>query len=132
MVTSTEVGKKVVLKILRDGKEEELTVKIGKHPEKFEELEEERGEASFRGMEVEDITPFYQRRYRIRENEGVVIVYIEEDSPAEKAGLEVGDVILKIEGKRIRNKEDFISVTSKIKGSCLIKTNRGYFVVKEE
>jgi len=132
MVSSTDVGKKVVLKILRNGKEEKLTVKIGKRPEKFEELEKERGDVVFRGMEVEDITSFYQRRYRIREKEGVVIVYIEEDSPAEKAGLEVGDVILKIEGKRIRNKEDFISVTSKIKGSCLIKINRGYFVVKEE
>jgi serine protease Do len=132
MVTSTEVGRKVVMRILRDGKEKEIVVKVGKRPEDIERLEEEREGTSFRGMEVEDITSFYQRRFHIREKEGVVIINIEDDSPAEKAGLMVGDVILKIEGKRIKNKEDFIAVVSKIKGNCLIKTNRGYFVVKEE
>jgi S1-C subfamily serine protease len=61
----------------------------------------------------------------------VVITYIEEGSPAEKAGLMVGDVITKIESTIISSKEDFIEVTSKIKGSCLVKTGRGYFVLKE-
>lgn len=129
MVTSTEVNEKITLKIVRDGKERKVGVIIGKRPEEFGEIEMA-GETTFRGMEVEDLTSLYKRRFGIRGNQGVVITYIEDNSPADKAGLRVGDVILKIEGHRIKDKETFIKVTSKIKGNCLIKTNRGYFVLK--
>ncbi|RKY33786.1 MAG: peptidase [Candidatus Omnitrophota bacterium] len=133
MVTSTQVGEKIPVVILRSGKEITLTVKVGKRPEDIQELEESAEEGYvFRGMKVEDITPYLQRRFRIKEKEGVVIVDIKEDSPAEKSGLERGDVILNIEGNRIKDKEDFRRVVAKIKGKCLIKTNRGYFVLKED
>jgi len=44
----------------------------------------------------------------------------------------VGDIITKVENKKIKDKKDFVSLTSKIKGDCLLKTNRGYFVLKEK
>jgi serine protease Do len=132
MVSSTEVGRSVPMRVLRNGEENIVYVNIGKRPEDIEKLEVAEKGTSFRGMEVEDITDSYRRRYRIEEKEGVVITDIEDGSPSDEAGLMVGDVIIKIEGKKIKDKEDFISVTSKIKGSCLIKTNRGYFVLKSE
>ena len=60
------------------------------------------------------------------------IIDIEDGSSADRSGLRVGDVIFKIEKKKIRNKADFKSVTSKIKGNCLLKTNRGFFVIKSK
>ena len=43
-------------------------------------------------MGVEDLTFYFKRRFRIHENEGVVIVNIDEGSPADKSGLQVGDL----------------------------------------
>jgi serine protease Do len=131
IVTSTQVGERISVTILRSGKEMNLRVTVGRRPEDIEEETEETG-YTFRGMTVEDITSYTQRRYRIREKSGVVIVDIEENSAADRSGLEIGDVILNIEGRKIRDKEDFKKVTSGIKGKCLVKTNRGYFVLKEE
>ena len=65
------------------------------------------------------------------QQQGIVITNIEGNSPADKAGLRVGDVITKVENKIIKNKKHFIAIVSKKKGSCLLKTSRGYFVVKE-
>jgi len=132
-VTATTPGEIITLTILRSGRKKEIRVKVGKRPEDIEKLAyygEEEG-YEFRGMKVEDITPSLKRKYRIKENEGVVVVDIEPDSSAERSGIEIGDVILKIEGERIRDKEDFKRITSRVKGNCLVKTNRGYFVLKE-
>ena len=131
-VTGTTPGQIITLTILRSGRKKEIRVKVGKRPEDIEKLAyyEEEG-YEFRGLRVEDITPYLKRKYRIKENEGVVVVDIEPDSPAEKSGIEIGDVILRIEGERVRDKEDFKRLTSQIKGDCLVKTDRGYFVLKE-
>ncbi len=133
MVSASSVGKRIPLGILRNGKKIKVLVKIGKMPkegEEIEEVEDASDKVSFRGMTVDDITPFYQRRFRIKTDQGTVITDIEDDSAADKAGLEVGDVVLKVENKKIDSKEKFKTVTSKIKGNCLIKTNRGYSVLK--
>jgi len=135
MVSVSDVGKRIPFEILRGGKEMSIKVKIGKMPkegEEMEELNEDIDKVSFRGLTIEDITPFYKRRFRIKVDEGVVITDIEEDSAADKSELRVGDVISKIEKKKVRSKEDFKAITSEIKGSCLIKTNRGYAVLKEK
>ncbi|MBU2251696.1 MAG: Do family serine endopeptidase, partial [Candidatus Omnitrophica bacterium] len=121
MVSSAEVGKQVPLKILRSGKRISTTVKIGTMPKDTEPLEvfESSNGVSFRGMSVENIDTSLKNRFRISGNEGVVVVAIEDNSPAEESGLAVGDVVSKIENKKINNKQDFQSVVAQIKGSCL-------------
>jgi S1-C subfamily serine protease len=53
-----------------------------------------------------DITPTIASYYRLAADEGALIVKINEASPADKAGLEPGDIILEIEGKHINGMED--------------------------
>ena len=144
MVTASRVGERVPLEIIRAGKKIKILGKIGKMPkegEKLEELEESgelkesEGEVkkiSFRGLVVDDLTPSCKRQFEIRADKGVVITDIEEASAAKKSKLEVGDVISKIENKKVSSKEDFGAIVSKVKGSCLVKTDRGYFVLKEK
>ncbi|MFH1768253.1 MAG: Do family serine endopeptidase [Candidatus Omnitrophota bacterium] len=131
LVNSAEVGIKVPLEVLRGGKDVMLNIKIGAKPEEIEKIETVEV-TSFRGLEVEDLTPYLKQRFRIREEEGVVIVNIKENSPAEQSGLNVGDFIIRIGDKRIRDKKDFEKAVLGVKEKCLIKTNRGYFVLKEE
>jgi serine protease Do len=133
MVAETEVGQKADLLILRNGKEKNINVKIGKKPKSFDGTEEStlQGQASFRGMSVEDITPYLRQQLGLKQQEGVVIVGIEDDSSAQDSGLQQGDVIEEIENKEVKNIKDFKDVTAAVKGSCLIKTSRGYIVLKK-
>ena len=131
LVNRSEVGKVVTATILRGTKEINLKIKIGARPEEIEKIKTVEV-TTFRGMEVDDITPYLKERFRIREKEGVVIVSISDNSPAGKSGLNIGDVIIKIGDKIVRSKKDFQKAILSIKGNCLIKTNRGYFVLKEE
>ncbi|MEI8348783.1 MAG: Do family serine endopeptidase [Candidatus Omnitrophota bacterium] len=135
LVASSEIETEVPILILRDAKELALRVKVGKSPKELERLEEEpiqQERITVRGLEVQDITLALQQRFRIKEKEGVVVTFIQDDSPADKSGLTVGDVIFEVSRKLVRNKEDFSAVTSKLKGSWLLKTSRGFFVVKEK
>lgn len=134
MVSFSEIDKLVPVKVIREGNEKVINVKIVSRPSEAEELsseEIEKSQTNFRGMVVDDLTSANKRRFGIREDEGVVIVYIEDASPADKSGLMVGDVIVKIENRKIKDKEEFKTVISTIKGNCLVKTKRGYFVLKE-
>lgn len=133
MVSFSEADKILPVEAIRDGKKMIVSVKIGKRPKDLEGLEElgVEGGVTFRGMKVEDLTATHKQRFRLRGIEGVVITYIEDDSSAQRCGLQVGDVITKIEQKEVKNSQDFVSITSEIKGPCLLKTNRGYIVLKD-
>lgn len=53
-----------------------------------------------------DINPTLASYYQLATDQGALIVKINEKSPAEKAGLQTGDIILEIEGKHMKNMED--------------------------
>ncbi len=91
----------------------------------------------FRGMIVEYINIVNkQKKYSeidgINEDKGVVIVNVKTGSLAEKSGFVKGDIILKIENKDIPDKKSIKDITSKLKTSCLVRTNKGYLVLKIE
>jgi len=134
MVSSSAIGQKIALTVLRNGVEQAITVTIGKSPEdeKTSDLKAKSKAATFRGMTVESITPALKQKIRLKEDYGVVISYIEDNSPAKRSGLKVGDVILRIEHKEVRTKQDFIAIIGTVEGTCLVKTNRGYVVLKRE
>jgi serine protease Do len=59
------------------------------------------------GLIAQDVTPDVAELLKLKEPAGVVIAQIEEDSPAEKAGLRVQDVILEVDGKKITTYDAF-------------------------
>lgn len=54
-------------------------------------------------MDLNGISPELAEMYNLETNEGVMISAITENGPAEKAGLEPGDIVTKIDDKKIRN-----------------------------
>ena len=52
-------------------------------------------------------------RYGIRASEGVLVVRVNEGSPADAAGLEEGDVIKEFDGNRIRGMRDLLTSIAK-------------------
>ena len=133
VVSRVEVGKRIKVMVLRNNKQVTLEVKIGERPENLEEISSEVGISGvWRGMEIEEINSDLTRRFRINQEKGVVIVNIESGSPADEAGLMPGDVVLTINRQAINNLSDYQKITKDLKGSTLIKTQRGYFVIKNE
>ncbi len=135
MISSLEVGKKVPIKIVRSGKILTLNARIGRMPKDadFVDNSDDESTISFRGMKVDDLTQSLRRRFSISEKSpGVVVTEIKSGSAADKSGLPIGSLILAVERKRVKNKKQFKAITSKIKGNCLLKTNQGYFVLKNK
>lgn len=58
------------------------------------------------GVTTQDLTPDLARAFGADRNHGTVIAHIAPDSPAERAKLKVGDVILEINGKPVRSSGD--------------------------
>jgi S1-C subfamily serine protease len=61
-----------------------------------------------------------------------VIVSVEDGSLAEKSGLSAGDVISEVNKAPVKNSADFEAAAKKARGNCLVKTSRGYFVIKAQ
>jgi len=60
------------------------------------------------GMGLQDLTPELMSAFALKEKEGALISQVFPESPAEKAGLRVGDVILELDGKKIKNSQEVV------------------------
>jgi len=112
-------GDEIEIEIVREGKHKTLEVKLGEREREAKEffrmpkikrkikkmLPEEHG---YLGVRVENISEELGDYFDVDEGEGVLVLEVMEDSPAEKAGLKPGDVILKIDDEKITDREDLI------------------------
>lgn len=62
------------------------------------------------GMEVNVVDQRIARYFGLKRAEGVIISDVKKGSPAERAGLKVGDIILEINGEKIQNEETIIAI----------------------
>jgi len=62
------------------------------------------------GVYVQDLTVELARAFGMRQQEGAIISQVHPGSPAEKAGLRAGDVIVAIGRKRVNNSADLRNV----------------------
>ncbi|HID95951.1 MAG TPA: Do family serine endopeptidase [Candidatus Latescibacteria bacterium] len=60
------------------------------------------------GIKIQDVTQDIAEAKGLPSAEGVLVSEVYEDSPAEKGGLEVGDVIVKFEGKKVKDADSFV------------------------
>ena len=58
------------------------------------------------GVQIQDITPELAKSFKLKKDQGVVISEVFPGTPAEKAGLKQGDVIIAFNGKKIKNAYD--------------------------
>ena len=55
------------------------------------------------GIGTQDLTPNLAEAFRLKTGQGAVIVRLSEGSPAQAAGLRIGDVIVSVNGRSIEN-----------------------------
>jgi serine protease Do len=137
MVAATPVGEKAEVTVIRGGETKELTVTIGELKEDQMAAAEpgEAGPADL-GMSVQTLTPELAQQLGVDQTEGAVITQVEQNSPADEAGLSRGDVILEAAQKEISGAEEFREIAGRVKpgqGLLLLIQRRGntlFVVVK--
>ena len=128
-IQKKKVGQKVKLSVVRDGKPTTIEVTLSAMPDKPEAMKEKEVEEKL-GARIQELTPQLAARYRISAEikRGVVVISVEEGSPADDLGLQEGDVILEINRKKIETVKDFekaIKDTNFEKGIVLRLHRRG-------
>ena len=113
MVAATPPGTTVTIKVLRNGRPKTLKVKIGTMPEEEATLGELGNEQLKLGLKVAPLPPEVTQQTGI--HGGVYVTQVEPGSPADEAGIQPGDIILRVNRKRIRSLADFRRAMARIK-----------------
>ena len=103
-------GDKVELKIWRDGKEKKFSVTLkGQDTEdttaRKESAKDEQDALTHLGLKIKNLNQHEQDAYEIEH--GVLVLAVDQDSPAAKAQIFRGDVIYKLNKKKIKSVDDF-------------------------
>jgi serine protease Do len=132
LVAETAPGTIAILSILRDKKTQDVTVTIGELPQELAKTsrrgsDSSKGEHALTGITVENIPNQSGRLGRSKAQSGVVVTDIEVNSPAERAGLRVGDIIREINRNPVKDVRDFERLTNQLNpnAAVLLLLNRG-------
>ncbi|WP_120635645.1 Do family serine endopeptidase [Ruegeria sp. EL01] len=100
LVGTTKVGTNSVLTVLRDGKQEQVELTIGQHQTAEADVDstvDTTVSGTALGVSVAPLTEAARAEMGVGDTvDGVVVTDLEPDSPAAKAGLQRGDVIVKL------------------------------------
>jgi serine protease Do len=118
-VARVKPGENVTVKVLRDGKEKSLTVKIGEQPDarrlaQADREENAKDEGTLNGVAVDELDRRARTEYDIPSSvRGAVVTEVSPNSAAADAGLQAGDVILEINREPVKSVEDAVRLTDK-------------------
>lgn len=60
------------------------------------------------GVSIQGVTPEHARSFDLAKPGGALIASVDKDGPADRAGLEIGDIILKFDGKELASADDLV------------------------
>jgi serine protease Do len=120
LVAAVPVGKTVEVKVLREGKPLVFKVQI-------QEMEDKKMAATGSqtketlGIYAQEFTPEMARRLRMDYEPGIIVVQVQEGSPAEEAGLQEGDLIKEVNRKPVKDMKTYQNLIGGLKkGSNLL------------
>ncbi len=113
MVRNTAPRSEIKIKVVRRGKERELAVEMGR---------KRRNQMAFGsggsfvslinraqlGVQIQDLDDDLGEYFPGADNEGVLVLKVNEDTPAEDAGLKAGDVIVKLDEDLVPDTEELM------------------------
>ncbi len=134
LVANTPPDSEATVKVIRKGKEltfkvklaERKLVALAKNKKSFDIDENTSKKKPEIGLVVEDISPQIADQLGIKEDEGIIVQEVKPGSIAEDAGLNKGDIISEVNGKKITSAIDFVNIIKKLESgkSVVIKFYR--------
>jgi serine protease Do len=107
LVGSTEIGKKVKITVIRDGKSVDLDIVVAElKDEGLQATGKPETEKDF-GLVVQDIAPEIAKHLNLKDRRGVIVTDVQPGSPAADADIRSGDIIKEIARRPVRNLIDF-------------------------
>jgi len=104
MVGETPVGDVVTLMVLRNGIEQEMSVKIDKMKSETTGEEPDAHPASGKwGLLLQDLTPQTAKGLGLKDGQGVAVAGVQSGTPAERAGMHEGDIILEVNRRPVKS-----------------------------
>jgi serine protease Do len=123
-------GTDVTLGVFRNGKNEDVKIKLGQAPGANEVASStstpEEAKSDF-GLQLGDVNNSQAEQYGVNEKSGAVVLQVNPNSPAAQAGLRDGDVITHINGQKIddaRQAEKFLAKSDIKTGVRMQVSNR--------
>jgi len=128
LIQLRDPGEVVKLRLRRRGREKEIELRLGEYPEEDFRRESERKlsrwfpqswpefppptlkwtwkSRRYIGLYLQELTRELSAYFGVKEGRGLLVSRVEEGSPADEAGLKVGDVILRADGRRVEKVEE--------------------------
>lgn len=123
LVRETPAGRAVQITVWREGKSQTLTATLGSGRERIERSIRIAPDFDFRmdvpriegfsfgafgrtpllGIQADDLSGQLGTYFGAPDGEGILVREVNSGSPAEKAGMKAGDVIIKVAGERVRS-----------------------------
>jgi serine protease Do len=123
-VAATKVGDPANLKILRNGKEMSLEVKVGERPAEVSEnfpastSSQQKGKL---GLTVENITPEVARQMNLSSTVGALVTEVRPDGPAADAGVRPGDIIRALNNTNVSSASDLVQATQSLQSGDSVR-----------
>jgi serine protease Do len=117
----------VKLKIMRDGKDKDMTVKLGELPNQQEQAKAEDGTSkdALEGVTLENLDADSAKELGLSPaTKGVVVTDINPSSPEAESGLRRGDVIQEVNHQPVRNVSELNEAIHKAGKNPLLLVNR--------
>jgi serine protease Do len=123
LVASTEIGKTVPIKVLRNGQSKALSMTVAEMPAHMAPAGTATAAGDW-GLTVSDVTPQLARQFGLKETTGVVITDVAPNSPAGAAGLQPGDVIVEADHQTVHDVTQYNQALAHATNQVLLLVDR--------
>jgi serine protease Do len=128
-------GQKTTLTVLRDGKKQDVSFAVVQRPEEGMvaragtggEPESDVNRSAKLGVRLAPLTPEVARQLGTTGDQGVVVADVTSGGPADRAGLQRGDVILEVNRQPVTTPDQIAGLVGKMKDGemALLRVRRG-------
>jgi serine protease Do len=137
MVAAAAIGRQVPITLVRNGKEIKIDTVVAKLESSGTKVAESRLPAQGKwGLQLQDLNPEIARQLGLDDDHGVVVAGVQPGSPAYRASIQPGDVIMEVNRQRVKSASDLKEKIAKANDSdallLLVKDAHGsrYVVLK--
>lgn len=123
IIRKIKPGDKASIIVIRDGKEKTIKVTIGKCKEsssysinlgKGSNIFSYFGGKTYLGVQLHELNADLADYFAVKPDAGVLVLEVEDDSPAEKAGVKAGDIITKVDDETVADPADIQEIISEL------------------
>jgi serine protease Do len=125
-LATLQIGTTATINLIRKGKKLDLPVALTKAPEQPPRQETQlKGEEPLAGAVIVNLSPAVEDELDVNEWQGVAILKIRRGSYADRFGLQPGDILVKINGRRVNSVADVVAAVSAPADTWTVTFSRG-------